>query len=172
MTIATGYPKGTVIVAAFLLLVVASGQALADSDQIIKQAIEEAAAKSPEWLGADARVVVEGRSVILFGSVRLYLHKMLYEKIAWQTVGVVEVDNEIRIVPQTPLSDTAIERKIWAIVHLHEEYHASELKVTIKRGAVFLRGAFGHPQDVIFLKKRVAAIEGVIAIDIDVAFSV
>ena len=172
MTIAIGYPKGTVIVAVFLLLVLASPQALADNDRVIKQAIEEAAASTPELQGTDARVAVEGRSVILFGSVRLYLHKMIYELIAWQTVGVVEVDNEIRVVPQAPLSDAAIERKIWEIVELHEQFHASEMKVTVARGAVFLSSTFGHPQDVIFLKKRVAAIEGVIAIDIDVALRV
>lgn len=65
-----------------------------------------------------------------------------------------------------------IERKIWEIIKLHEQFHASEMKVTVMRGAVFLDGIFGHPQDVIFLKKRMAAIEGVILIDIDVAFRV
>ncbi|MFB3069865.1 MAG: BON domain-containing protein [Gemmatimonadales bacterium] len=172
MTIVIGYPKGTVIVATFLLLVLASPQALADTDRIIKQAIEEAAANNPELQGTDARVAVEARRVILFGSVRLYLHKMLYGQISWQTIGVVEVDNEIRVVPQTPLSDTAIEQKIREIITLDEKFHAAEFAVTVKRGAVFLNGTFGHPQDVIFLKKRVAAIEGVIAIAIGVAFRV
>ena len=172
MTIAIGYPKGTVIVATFLLLVLASPQALADRDRIIKQAIEEAAANNPELQGTDARVAVEARRVILFGSVRLYLHKMLYGQISWQTIGVVEVDNEIRVVPQTPLSDTAIEQQIREIITLDEKFHASEFAVTVKRGAVFLNGTFGRPQDVIFLKKRVAAIEGVIAIAIGVAFRV
>ena len=172
MTIATGHPKGSVIVAAFLLLVLISPQALADSDQIIKQAIEEEAANTPELQSTGVRVAVEDRSVVLFGSVRLYLHKMLYELIAWQTPGVVEVDNEIRVVPQAPLSDAAIERKIWEFVKLHEQFYASEMKVTVKSGAVFLDGTFSHPQDVIFLKKYAAAIEGVIAIDIEVAFRV
>ena len=172
MTIAIGYPKGTVIVATFLLLVLASPQALADSDRIIKQAIEEAAANNPELQGTDARVAVEARRVILFGSVRLYLHKMLYEQISWQTIGVVGVENEIRVVPQTPLSDTAIKQKIWEIITLHEKFHVSEFEVTVKRGAVFFNGTFGHPQDIIFLEKRVAVIEGVIAIAIDVAFRV
>ena len=172
MTIATGHPKVTVIVAAFLLLVLASPHALADSDQNIKQAIEEAAANNPVLQGTDVRVAVEARRVILFGSVRLYLHKMLYGQISWQTLGVVEVDNEIRVVPKKPLSDTAIEQKIRAIITLHEKFHVSKFEVTVKRGTVFLNGTFGHPQDVLFLKKRVAAIEGVIAIDIDVAFRV
>ncbi len=172
MTSATGNPKNTVIVAAFLLFFLASPQALADTDRIIKQAIEEAAAKSPELQGTDAGIAVEGRTVILFGSVRLFLHKMLYEQIAWQTIGVLEVDNEIRVVPRVPLSDAAIERKIWEIVKRHEQFHTSEMKVTVEHGTVFLRGTFGNPQDVIFLKKRMAAIEGVIAIDIDVGFRV
>ena len=172
MTSATGNPKSTVIVAAFLLLVLASPQALADTDRIIKQAIEEAAAKSPELQGTDARIAVEGRTVILFGSVRLFLHKMLYEQIAWQTIGVLEVDNEIRVVPRAPLSDAAIERKIWVIIRRHEQFHTSEMKVTVEHGTVFLRGIFGHAPDVIFLKKRIAAIEGVIAINMDIGFRV
>lgn len=97
---------------------------------------------------------------------------MLYERIAWQTPDVVEVDTEIHVVPQAPLSDAAIERKFREIIKLHEQFLSSEMKVTVVRGTVFLDGSFGHPQEVIFLKKRMAAIEGVIAIDIDVAFSV
>ena len=172
MTIATGYPKGSVIVAAFLFLVLASPQALADADRNIKQAIEEAVANTPELQGTDARIAVERRKVILFGSVRLYLHKMLYELIAWQTIGVVEVDNEIRVVSQAPLSDAAIESKIWEIVNIYKEFNVSEMKVTVARGTVSLSGTFGRPQDVINLKKRVAGIEGVIAINIDVEFMV
>jgi osmotically-inducible protein OsmY len=172
MTIVSGHSKGAVIVAMFLGLVFTSPQVLADSDQTIKYAIEEEAANTPELQGKDVRVAVEDGSVILFGSVRLYLHKMLYELIAWQTVGVAEVDNEIHVVPQAPLSDAAIERKIREIVKRHQQFDASEIKVTVKRGTVLLDGTFDHPQDVIFLKKRVATIEGVIAIEIDVAFMV
>lgn len=170
MTIATGHPRGSIIIAAFLLLVLVSPQALADSSRLIQQDIEEAAANTPELKGTNVGVAVENRSVILFGSVRLYLHKMLYEQIAWQTTGVVEVDDEIQVIPRAPLPDTAIERKIWEIVKLHEQFHAAEIKVTVEHGAVFLDAAFGHPKDVIFLKKRVAAIQGVIAINIEVAF--
>jgi len=170
MTITTGHPKGSVIVVAFLLLVLVSPQARADSDLMIKQTIEKAAANNSELLGTGVRVAVEDRSVILFGSARLYLHRMLYEQIAWQTEGVVEVDNEIRVVPQAPLSDVEIKRNIWEIVGRHERFLGSEITVTVTRGAVFLVGTFGHPQDVIFIKKRMAAIEGVIAIDMHVAF--
>ena len=170
MTIVTGHSRGSLIFAAFLLFVLVSPQVQANNDRFIKQAIEQAAANTPELQRTKARIAVEGRRVVLFGSVRLYLHKMLYELIAWKTVGVVEVDNEIHIVPQIPLSDTEIERKIWEIVKQHEQLHAAAFKVRIGSGTVFIDGTFSHPQDVIFFKKKVAAIEGVIAIDIDVAF--
>lgn len=172
MTIATSRPKGSVIIAALLLLFLASPQALANSDDMIKQAIVEAAANSPELQSKGVRIAVENRRVVLFGSVRLYLHRLIYEQIAWQIEGVVEVDNEIRIVPQAPLSDAAIERKIWETVKLHEQFHASNFTVVVKHGDVFLDAIFFHPRDVLFLRKSVAAIEGVIAISIVVSFRV
>lgn len=172
MTIATGHTKSSAIIAALLFMVFSSPQALANNDGIIKQTIEEVAANTPELQGTGVRVAVENRRVVLFGSVRLYLHRLIYEQIAWQTEGVVEVDNEIRIVPQTPLSDAAIERKIWEFVKLHEQFHASNFEVTVKRGDVLLNAIFVHPRDVLFLRKSVAAIEGVIAIGIVVSFRV
>ena len=172
MIIATSRPKGSVVFAVFLLLALASPQALASNDRMIQQAIEEAAANTPELHATEISVAVQERSVVLSGSVRLYLHRLLYEKIAWQTIGVVEVDNEIRVVPQASLSDAAIERMIWEIVKLHEQFHNSDFKLTVKNGVVSLDGTFGHPLDVIFLRNRVAAIEGVIAIEIKVGFRV
>jgi hypothetical protein len=38
--------------------------------------------------------------------------KMLYEQIACKTEGIIEVDNEIRVVPRFAQSDAVIERKI------------------------------------------------------------
>ena len=39
------------------------------------------------------------------GQVRLLSQKMLYEQIAWQTRGTVDVDSEIRVIPETRVSD-------------------------------------------------------------------
>ncbi len=172
MNNATSYSKSTVIFAAFLLLVLASTQALADNDRTIRLAIEKAAADTPKLQGTDVRFAVKGGSIVLFGSVRLYLHKMLYEQIAWRVTGVAEVDNEIRIEPQMPLPDVEIARKIREIAKLYVQFHESGMKVTVARGAVILSATFHHSQDVIFLKKNVAEIEGVIAIDIAATFRV
>ena len=62
----------------------------------------------------DARIEVhvEELLVMLTGRVKIYRQKLISSRIAWTTRSVVEVDNEIRVVPKLPVSDTAIERKI------------------------------------------------------------
>lgn len=160
------------IAAALLVFLFASPQVFASTDRAIKQAIEDAAAKSPQLQAANVRVAIEDGRVILFGTVRLYLHRLDYEQIAWQTEGVIEVDNEIRVAPQASLPDSAIERKVWEIVKLNEQFHASDLKVSVQQGKVMLAATFLHPRDVILMRRSVAAIEGVIAISIAVSFAV
>jgi hypothetical protein len=46
---------------------------------------------------------------------------MLYEQIIWNTKGVVEVDNEIRVVPRLLQTDGAVERKIMELVNIHQK---------------------------------------------------
>jgi hypothetical protein len=41
--------------------------------------------------------------------------------------------------------------------------------IRVERGSVFLRVTLDHPSDILFLKHRVAEIEGVVAIQIDAA---
>ena len=167
-----GRPKFLVAVLTLLLAAVHAPQALAESDESIKLDIERKAAATPDLSGTEVRVAVEDGGVILYGSVRLYHQRMLFEKIAWQTKGVAEVDNEIRIVPQAPLSDAEIEQKILEIIEPHQRFHASKLRVRVTGGAVFLDATFPHPNDVLFLKHRVAMIEGVVAIHIKIKFRV
>jgi flagellar hook-basal body complex protein FliE len=51
---------------------------------------------------------------------------MLYEQIIWNTKGVVEVDNEIRVVPRLLQTDGAVERKIMELVNIHQTMIAAE----------------------------------------------
>jgi osmotically-inducible protein OsmY len=95
---------------------------------------------------------------------------MLYEQIAWKTKGVIEVDNEIRVVPGLPQSDTVIERKIMELVQTHRRFQGVNVIVTVIKGAVHIRATLEHPQDVLFLKRRVAEINGVISINIQGKF--
>ena len=167
------YKKNLFVLALAALLGMAHApQALALSDKTIQQRIEDAAAETPKLRGTKVGVAVEDSYVVLHGQVRLYSQKMTYERIAWQTMGVVEVDNEIRVVPVAPVADAAIERKIREIVKTYPRFHGAEVKIKVEKGTVFLRATLEHPRDVFFLKHRVAEIEGVITIEIEASFRV
>jgi hypothetical protein len=47
-----------------------------------------------------------------------------------------------------------------------------EIKIRVEGGAVTLEGTFQHPRNVVFLKHKVAALEGVVAIQIHAQFNV
>jgi osmotically-inducible protein OsmY len=159
------------------LIIIVSGithaqAALAMSNKIIKQRIEDEAADSLSLRGTKVDLAVEDGYVVLYGTVGLYIQKMLYEQIAWKTNGVVEVDNEIRVVPGLPQSDAVIERKIMELVQTHRRFQGVEVNVTVKEGAVYIRTTLDHPRDVLFLKHRIAEIKGVIDIYIQAKFIV
>ena len=166
------YPKVIAWAIGILLVAGPVALAIAQSDKGIKLAIEKEIANSPELGGVQVRVLVEDGNVILLGAVRFYIQKMQIEKIAWQTAGVVEVDNEAHVMPQAPLSDVEIQRKILEITTVHGRYHDAQITVEVKEGSVSLGGTFRHPRDVIFLKHRVAEIEGVISVQFEIAFRV
>jgi osmotically-inducible protein OsmY len=144
--------------------------ALAMSDKIIKQRIEGEAADTFRLSETKVDLAVEDGYVVLYGTVGLYIQKMLYEQIAWKTKGVVEVDNEIRVVPGLAQSDAVIERKIMELVQTHRRFQGVKVIVTVIKGAVHIRATLEHPQDVLFLKRRVAEIDGVISINIQAKF--
>ena len=110
-----------------MFVVVVWADTLALSDESIKKGIEGRVANSAELKEAKVNVAVESGNVVLYGAVALYIQKMIYEQIAWKTVGVVEVDNEIRVAPKLPQTDFAIERKIMEIVHTHSQFHGTGL---------------------------------------------
>jgi len=134
--------------------------ALALSDKIIKQRIEGEAADTFRLRETKVDLAVEDGYVVLYGTVGLYIQKMLYEQIAWKTKGVL------------PQSDTVIERKIMELVHTHRRFQGVNVIVTVIKGTVHIRTTLDHPQDVLFLKHRIAEIKGVISINIQAKFVV
>ena len=143
---------------------------LAMSDKIIKQRIEDEAADTFRLRGTKVDLAVEDGFVVLYGTVGLYIQKMLYEQIAWKTKGVAEVDNEIRVVPGLAQSDAVIERKIMELVQTHRRFQEVNVIVTVVKGAVHIHTTLDHPQDVLFLKRTVAEIQGVVDINIQAKF--
>jgi osmotically-inducible protein OsmY len=158
-----------------VLIVIVSGitqahAALAMSDKVIKQRIEDQAADTLSLRKTKVDLAVEEGYVVLYGTVGLYIQKMLYEQIAWKTEGVVEVDNEIRVVHGLAQSDAVIERKIMELAPTHRRLQGVNVIVTVVNGAVQIRTTLDHPQDILFLKRRVAEIDGVIDINIQTKF--
>ena len=143
---------------------------LANSDKVIKQRIEDQVADTLSLRKLKVDLAVEEGYVVLYGTVGLYIQKMLYEQIACKTEGIIEVDNEIRVVPRSAQSDAVIERKIMALAQTHRRLQGVNIIVTAVNGAVQIRNTLDHPHDVLFLKRRVAEIEGVIDINIQAKF--
>lgn len=156
------------IIIAFSMTPVQAAPAV--SDKTIKQTIEDKAADNFRLRATKVDLAVEDGYVVLYGTVALYIQKMLYEQIAWKTKGVVEVDNEIRVVPGLKPTDTAIKRKIIEFVQTHSRFQGVSVMVTAIEGAVHIRATFEHPRDVLFLKRGVAEIEGVVSIDMQANF--
>jgi len=156
-----------------LLLILALFQAapaIARSDDLIQREIEAQIAASEKLRGVSIEVKVVQRLVVLTGQVRLFEQKLICGRIAWTTLGVFEVDNEIRVVPKLPLSDEAIERKIKEMVKADKQLENAEVVVSVSSGKVFISGSFLGFRDPSRLKHKVAEIEGVIDIKINAAF--
>ncbi len=155
----------------FLLLgVVQTSSVMAKSDDFMQREIAAKIAESTLLRGTRIEVHVEQRLVVLSGVVRLLEQKLVSERISWTTLGVFEVDNEIRVVPKLPLTDVAIERKVREIIKTYQRFHGAGLMVSVDEGVVSIQGNFSGIADPSFLKHKAAAVEGVLDIKIHAAF--
>ncbi len=159
--------------ATFLVTVLGLFQATAvwaRSDETIQREIEAQLAESKKLEGTRIDVRVERRLVVLTGEVRIYEQKLTSERIAWTTLGVFEVDNQIRVTPRVQLSDIAIERKIREVIKNNTRFRAAGISVAVNKGQVVLKGSFLGFSDPSKLKHKVAEIEGVVSIVMDAVF--
>jgi hypothetical protein len=140
------------------------------SDDVIEQKIASEVSGTHGLRETNVKIAVENGNVVLYGTVDKYIQLMLYEKITWKTEGVVEVDNEIQVVPKFPQTDAAIQRKVKEVVKTHRQFEGIKINVTVEAGAVDVLIELNHPSDVLFLKNRIAEINGVISIDIMAKF--
>ena len=149
-----------------------AGLPAAAAGEGIREHIEAELARYGRVL-ADARVqiAVDDDAVLLRGTVRFYRQRMIYEQVAWRAPGVREVENELQVVPQLPVSDAEIERRIVEIAKLGR-FQGAGLQATVRDGMVAVSGTFHEPADVFVLKHRLAEIEGVRGIAIAASFAV
>jgi len=144
----------------------------AASDRELRERIGVQTHHDQRLEGTRVRVVVQDGQVVLSGAVYLYSQKMLYEHIVWRTPGVVEVDNEIRVVPRLSVEDAEIARHIHTLIKGHPRFQHAEITVEVTQGAVSLSGTFHDPGDVLSLKHQVTEIAGVIRLEILALFAV
>jgi osmotically-inducible protein OsmY len=142
------------------------------SDRELRERITVQTHHDKRLEGTRVRVLVQDRHVVLSGTVSLYSQKMLYEHIVWRTPGVVEVDNDIRVVPRLPVEDAEIAEHIHTVLKGHPRFQHAEITVHVTQGAVSLSGMFHDPGDVLSLQHQVAEIDGVIRLEILARFAV
>src|SRR5262245_43533723 len=145
-----------------------SGYAIGDREILERIAMQTHQDERLE--GTEVHIAVRGGQVVLAGTVYLYSQKMLYEHIVGQTPGVVEINNDIRVVPRLPVEDAEIAGYIHTLIKGHQRFQHAEITVGVTQGAVSLSGTFHDPGDLMFLQHQVAEIEGVIRLEIMARF--
>ena len=120
--------------------------------------------------GTKVRIAVQSGHIVLSGTVSLYSQRMRYEHIVERTPGVVEINNDIRVVPRLPVEDAEIAGQIHTLITEHQRFRNTEIAVDVTEGAVSLSGTFYDPSDLLFLQHQVAEIEGVIRLEIVARF--
>lgn len=142
----------------------------ARSDDHIKAEIAAKFSESEVLQNTQINIYVEKRLVVLTGSVRLLVQKLLSDRLAWTTLGVFEVDNELRVSPKIALSDKAIEVKIRDIIKSYRRFDNTDMAIVVKQGVVSIESGFTGIADPVFLKHKLAAIEGVIDVKVHATF--
>ncbi|ETW97982.1 MAG: hypothetical protein ETSY1_20540 [Candidatus Entotheonella factor] len=137
----------------------------------LRQRIQDQVQSDDQLEGTEVRIAVKGGDVVLSGTVRLYSQKMRYEQLVWRTPGVMDVDNELRVRPHGLIADRDIKSHILNLKHKYPRFQASVIQVTVNKGHISVNGTFHDASDVLFLKHRIAEIEGVIQIEIEVQYA-
>jgi osmotically-inducible protein OsmY len=145
----------------------ASGGPEAPEDVELRARIEAKLAELPEREGAEIRVMVREGQVLLQGRVRLLEQSLRAEQAAWKTSGVLDLENELRVVSPGVGGDAAIEQRVRMIIKGDERFTDTNLRLDVTAGQVRLRGLFHNPADVLALKHRIASVPGVLGVEID-----
>jgi len=145
----------------------ASENSEAATDAELRTRIEAQLAALPDREGAEIRVAVTDGQVVLQGRVHLLEQSLRAEQTVWKTPGVLDVDNELRVIPHGVGGDAAIERQVRTIIKGDGRFVDTNLEVEVMAGIVRLRGLFQDPADVLALKHRIASIAGVLDVEID-----
>jgi osmotically-inducible protein OsmY len=158
---------GALFVSCLAVPALVSGEPESPEDVELRARIEAKLTELPEQEGAEIRVVVRNGQVLLQGRVRLLEQSLRAEQAAWKTAGVIDLENELRVVSPAVGGDAAIEQRVRMIIKGDERFIDTNLRLEVTAGQVRLRGLFRDPGDVLALKHRIASIPGVLGVQID-----
>lgn len=156
--------------AALLLLCMASPALGVDNDGAdaeLADRIMQSFAGIEDLPKDSVKVAVRSGTVLITGRVPLLEHSLRVEQNAWRAQGVIDIDNELRVVPRLAVSDAEITRRISSLVEADPRFLAAKTKTEVKDGEVTLSGYFLDPRDILDLKHDIAALDGVLSIRID-----
>jgi len=113
------------------------------SDEEIRQAVEDALMYDPRVASFNVtpEVADDGSTVILRGTVDNLKAKRAAAQDARNTVGVIRIDNRIKVRPGEPLSDRRIEDRVRRALVRHPYVESYEITVDVTNGVADLYGA-------------------------------
>lgn len=110
------------------------------TDSEIRDSIRHSLAMSPEIDSSAIEVFVDRGKATLRGSIDSYANKLRAEEIAGNRSGVLEVRNELAVVPTKRIADREIADDIVAALERNSLVDPEDVDVSVRDGEVTLRG--------------------------------
>jgi len=111
------------------------------SDAQIAQAIRDAAALDPWMMAAKLEVNVASGNATLRGNVASLEGKTAAERVAHDTLGVNDVNNQLEVVPHSSVADSALEEHVRNVLRYDPAMTSFAVGVASKGGTVSLTGS-------------------------------
>jgi osmotically-inducible protein OsmY len=115
------------------------GLPLPDDTEILNN-VESILSASASVDASSVRVSVDAGMVTLEGTVNTYWHRAECEEMALGVWGVVEVENDLAVVPTEDVEDKAIAEDIIAALERSAQVDAEDITVEVDNGVVTLEG--------------------------------
>ncbi|MFO7956814.1 MAG: BON domain-containing protein [Candidatus Brocadiia bacterium] len=115
------------------------GLPLPDDAEILNN-VQSILSASASVDSSGVRVSVDAGIVTLEGTVNAYWHRAECEEMALGVWGVVEVENDLAVVPTEDVEDKAIAEDIVAALERSAEVDAEDITVEVDNGVVTLEG--------------------------------
>ena len=134
-------------------------------DAAIRKAIEAAFREDPRAQSFKLAVDVVGGHVTLSGAVDNLKARRAAEEDAQDTVGVIDVDNDLKVRMSAPLTtDEALTQKVRAALRRDIYLDQSTIRVYVRHGLVYLYGGTGSQFEKEWAAEVVSRIRGVVAV--------